>query len=365
MKSNAIVIKMTPAPKLWVPKNVQITLAAQQYPLTRNIAERASALGANIIELRSDRLQNLKGTDERETYINAKTTLAVVVSPPSHRTLQPIPPSADWQFHIARGCPAHCQYCYLAGSLPGPPLTRVYANLDEILEGLGNYVGKGTVTSKSKRRADEGTTFEASCYTDPLALEHLTGSLAETIDYFGRWNDDVQLRWTTKFDNVDSILSIAHNRHTRVRISVNARPITTQFEGGTSSLDARIKALGKLARANYPIGLTVAPIMPILDWQQQYTELFELVRSELNGVEELDLTVELITHRFTPTSKSILTGWYPASRLEMDESLRDLKRTKFNTTKYVYPKSLMKDLHDFFREVVTETLPVAKILYWT
>jgi len=72
---------------------------------------------------------------------------------------QPIPPSADWQFHIALGCPAHCQYCYLVGSLPGPPVTRVYANLPEILDELKDYLGSGTVTSQSAERSSEGTTF--------------------------------------------------------------------------------------------------------------------------------------------------------------------------------------------------------------
>jgi spore photoproduct lyase len=69
------------------------------------------------------------------------------VSPPSKRRLQPIPPSADWRVDLAEGCPAHCQYCYLAGSLAGPPVTRVYADLDDILAGLDAYVGAGHITS--------------------------------------------------------------------------------------------------------------------------------------------------------------------------------------------------------------------------
>ena len=71
--------------------------------------------------------------DPRQSYMDAKSTLAIVISPPSKRKLQPIPPSADWRFDLAEGCPAHCQYCYLAGSLSGPPVTRVYANIEEIL----------------------------------------------------------------------------------------------------------------------------------------------------------------------------------------------------------------------------------------
>ena len=34
---------------------------------------------------------------------------------------------------------------------------------------------------------------------------------------------------------------------------------------------------------------------------------------------DLDLTAELITHRFTPGSKEVLLGWYPRTQLEMDE----------------------------------------------
>ena len=165
------------APKTWVPRRVLVTAAAQDFPHGLAMAERAAALGADVELLRSNRLTGLRGADERETYALAKSTLAVVVSPPGKRTkLQPIPPSADWQFHLAEGCPAHCQYCYLAGSLAGPPVTRAYANVEEILAALPAYEGQGSVTSTSADRAHEGTTFEASCYTDPLALEHLTGS---------------------------------------------------------------------------------------------------------------------------------------------------------------------------------------------
>ncbi len=353
------------APKLWMPKRVLLTPSARAWPIAKRIAERAAALGAEILELKADRLDVLRGENERETYVRSKSTLAVVVSPPSQRKLQPIAPSADWQFHLARGCPAHCQYCYLAGSLPGPPVTRVYANLPEILDGLPAFLGQGTVTSTSRTRAAEGTTFEASCYTDPLAIEHLTGALAETIAFFGRWDAAVQLRWTTKFDAVDPFIGIDHRRRTRIRFSVNARSITQRFEGGTASLDERIRALGTLARAGYPVGLTVAPIMPLTDWQAQYDGLFALVEGETRNIPDLDLSVELITHRFTPGSKDVLLGWYPATKLEMDEASRTLKRTKFGSTKYVYRKDVMKELKRFFEERVSARLPQARILYWT
>ena len=364
MRNPAGVLPMR-APKRWVPRRVLVTAAARAWPLARTISERAAALGAEVVELKADRLEGVRGESDRDAYVRAKSTLAVVVSPPGQRKLQPIPPSADWQFHLARGCPAHCQYCYLAGSLTGPPITRVYANLPEILDGLRAYAGTGTITSRSKARSDEGTTFEASCYTDPLALEHLTGGLAEAIAFFGAWDAPVQLRWTTKFDAVAELATIAHRGRTRVRFSVNARPITTRFEAGTAALDDRLAALRTLARAGYPVGLTIAPIMPIPNWRGEYESLFAAVSQRLRDVANVDLTVELITHRFTPGSKDVLTSWYPATKLEMDESSRALKRTKFGSQKYVYTKDVMGELRAFFYERIAATLPGARILYWT
>ncbi len=202
MAAAAVLPTLALTPKLWIPRRVLVTPDALGWEHGRAIVERASRYGAEVIELKTNRLTGLRGGTERDEYVRAKTTLAVTVASESARKLQPIPPSADWQFHIAEGCPAHCQYCYLAGSLSGPPVTRVYANLPEILDGLPRYLGTGSITSQSEARAHEGTTFEVSCYTDPLGIEHLTGSLAQCIEYFGRWDAPVQLRWTTKFDGV-------------------------------------------------------------------------------------------------------------------------------------------------------------------
>jgi spore photoproduct lyase len=363
----AAVLSPAPAkPKVWIPKRVLVTRAALEHEHGRRIADRCEALGLPVERLGSDRLPRMTSGSERERYRTAKSTLAVVVAPPSGRRPQPIPPSADWQFHLARGCPAHCQYCYLAGSLPGPPITRAFANLDEILGELVPYVGQGKVTSTKAARAAEGTTFEASCYTDPLGIEHVTGSLARTVEHFGAWGEraDVQLRFTTKFDGVDELVRLDHGGHTRVRLSVNAPLVAKRYEGGTAPLDARLHALRRLALAGFPVGLTIAPIMPLEDWRAGYQELLDRVATALDGTDP-DLTVECITHRFTETSRAVLQDWYPASTLEMDDDLRALKRTKFGGTKHVYPKPVMAELKGFIETALATTLPEARLLYWT
>ncbi len=327
--------------------------------------ERAEALGARAVRLTANRLPSFTAETPGKAYALAKGTLAIVVSPPGARKLQPIPPSADWQFHLAQGCPAHCQYCYLAGSLSGAPVTRVYANVDVILDGLRGYLGTGRVTSRSRKRAGEGTTFEASCYTDPLGIEHITGSLAESIRFFGEWDAAVQLRWTTKYDAVGALLSLPHSRRTRVRFSVNAAGVSRDFEGGTAPVTQRLGAMRAMAQAGYPVGLTIAPIMPLENWREQYRALLDLVATALARVADVDLSAELITHRFTPGSKEVLLGWYPKTTLDLREEARAEKRTKFGGFKYVYPKDSMSEMRAWFEATLAEVLPAAKILYWT
>jgi spore photoproduct lyase len=342
--------------KVWLPKQVLFTPAALQEEWGQQIYERVLSLGLAIEKLPNNRIIGIKGATLQETYNLAKRTLAVTVAPPSAFKLQPIPPSADWQFHLAEGCPAHCQYCYLAGSLQGPPIVRVFANLPSILSNLQNYFKQNEQT------------FEVSCYTDPLSLEHLTGSLSGCIKYFATLQT-ASLRWVTKFAAIEPLINIDHNGRTRCRLSLNAAPISEHMESGTAKIIERINALRQLALpkeqggGGYKVGVVLAPIMAIEDWQEYYLSLLNNIAEALNF--DCDLTFELITHRFTPASKRVLQSWYPNTSLNMNEQERSTKRNKFGGLKYVYKSDTMTQLKTFFHQQIGVLFPKAQILYWT
>ena len=338
--------------KLWKPKHVYFTAAAWEEEHGRRIAERLEMLGVNYERLSKNRLPRLGGSTTRETYKKAKNTLAIVNAPPSAMKLTPIPPSADWQFHLAKGCPAHCQYCYLAGSLPGAPITRAYANLEQILENNKNYI----------QPSQEWTSFEASCYTDPLGLEHLTGSLSRTINWFGQ-TPNAALRWVTKYDDVTPLLHLEHNGHVRSRISLNAEWVTTRLEGGTADLTARIEALRQLCEADYKIGIVLAPIMPFPGWEEAYADVLDRVQEAVG--EGCDVTFELITHRFTPGSKQVLLDWYPNTKLDLDEEGRRKKFNKFGSHKFVYRKEQLGELKEWMHREVGARFGGDSVLYFT
>ena len=363
--------------RVWMPKRVLFTPDALNEPYGQQIYERVSALNLPIEVMKNNRLTGLRGADDRETYRIAKNTLAIVNAPPSAMRLQPIPPSADWQMNLAEGCPAHCQYCYLAGSLAGPPVVRVYANLPTMLANTASYEGayppNATWQNKDGQAGQRPTSFEVSCYTDVLGIEHLTGGLAECIRYFGQRGNG-QLRFVTKYDGVDSLLDLPHNGHTRARVSLNTESIARKLEGGTASVEARLQALRKLALptalggGGYPVGILLAPIMPIPNWQEEYSHLLDRIYTALDYNTlggKIDLNVEMISHRFTPGSKDVLLQWYPNTSLDMDEEGRSAKRNKFGGTKYVYQPTDMQAMKRFFHDEWSKRFPHAPILYWT
>src|ERR1700760_5077656 len=87
-----------PAPaRRWTPKRVVATPAAYDHPHGRRIMALVEAEGIEVERLRGNRLTGLRGENDRQTYARAKSTMAIVVSPPSRRRLQPIAPRADWR----------------------------------------------------------------------------------------------------------------------------------------------------------------------------------------------------------------------------------------------------------------------------
>ncbi len=100
-------------------------------------------------------------------------------------------------------------------------------------------------------------------------------------------------------------------------------------------------------------------------WREQYADLFGQAATALAGAPELDLTAELITHRFTPKSKAVLQGWYPGTSLDFDEANRSRKMNKFGGAKFVYPAATMREMRAELTAMLTERLPAATVLYWT
>ncbi|NRF89556.1 spore photoproduct lyase [Paenibacillus frigoriresistens] len=343
-----------PSTAIFLPELVYFEPEAMNYPKGQHIYEWAKQQGLEIHMTTShNQIRDLPGDSELEKYRIAKRTLVVGI----RKTLkfETSKPSAEYAIPIATGCMGHCHYCYLQTTMGAKPYIRIYVNMDDILGAAKQYI---------KEREPEITRFEAACTSDPVGLEHISGSLKQLIEFMGQQKYG-RLRFVTKYHHVEPLLDAKHNKHTRFRFSVNADYVIKNFEPGTSKFQERIEAAGKVAHSGYPLGFIIAPIIWHEGWEEGYASLLEQLYKELPVEATKDLTFELIQHRFTKTAKNFIEKRYPKTKLEMDEEKRKYKWGKYGKGKYVYQDEQANALREFITEQIFDKFPDAKIEYFT
>jgi spore photoproduct lyase len=145
----------------------------------------------------------------------------------------------------------------------------------------------------------------------------------------------------------------------------NADYVIKNFEPATSSFEERIEAAGKVARAGYPLGFIIAPIIWHDGWEDGYANLLLKLKEVVVIDAGNDVTFELIQYRFTKTAKRIIEQRYPKTKLEMDEEKRKYKWGRYGQGKYVYPNEQAEALREFITERIFESFPNSKIEYFT
>lgn len=296
----------------------------------------------------------IPGDTPQSQYAHSKKTIVVTIM--KEKELDVCKPSADFEFSLVGNCPGNCEYCYLQTTQGRKPFIRIFVNLDNIFDLIKEYI---------KKNEEKITTFEAASLGDPLALEHFTGSLAKTIEFFGTLKNG-RLRVVTKFSNVDLLLDLEHNNHTHFRVSINSEYIVKNFEHTTASLDERLEASVKLSKAGYPIGFVIAPIMRYEGWKEEYSALFERIRNQLGSeISNKEITFELIQHRFTSAAKKLILERFPKTRIDLNEEKRLLKWGKYGRYKYVYPKEKATEIKEYISSKIKERFPNSIIEYFT
>lgn len=337
----------------FLPKRAFFEPKALEYPLGKEIFERLQAKNVPITFTGShNRVTGIPGKTPQESFREAKRTMVVGVR--KSKEFATCKPSAHYQLPLNTSCPSMCEYCYLATTLGKKPYLRVYVNTEDIFSQAQMYI---------EERAPEITWFEGAATSDPIPTEYLTGILFKTIEFFGR-QEFGRFRFVTKHANVDTLLNAKHSGHTRFRFSLNAAAIIDKYEHLTSSMQERVLAAGKVARAGYPLGFIIAPVFYFPGWQDEYENLFAALHEQLPVEARKNLTFELISHRFTKRAKSNILDLFPETTLPMEERERKFKYGQFGYGKYIYQPEVMKEIKETLEIKLSRTFPKAKIEYF-
>ena len=165
---------------------------------------------------------------------------------------------------------------------------------------------------KKAGAAPEPQTFEIGSNSDLVLENTITDNLHYTIERFG-CEGRGHLTFPTKFDMVDSLLSLDHRGKTIFRMSVNPQDIIRRIELGTSALHARIQALNNMADAGYPVGLLIAPVILLPDWKQLYSKLIEQLADELSEKVKQTGFIEIILMTYSFVQNAINTDAFPGA----------------------------------------------------
>lgn len=250
--------------------------------------------------------------------------------------------------YTSSGCSAACLYCYLVCNYNKCSYLRLFVNREKMLEKI----------IKTSQKSNKPLTFEIGSNSDLVLENTITNNLVWTIKNFAHEGHGF-LTLPTKFDMVDSLLNLDHKRKVIIRMSVNPNKIIQEIELGTSSLDNRITAVNKLCEADYPIGLLIAPVIMIPNWETLYTELLSKLESKLSKKAKKSIFIEIIFMTYSYIHRAINQEAFINAIDLYDKDLM----TGRGRGKYCYKQDLRNQGKQFFRNEIFKYLPNSHIEY--
>ena len=246
------------------------------------------------------------------------------------------------------GCTAMCLYCYLVCNYNKCAYLRLFVNREEMLDKI----------IKTAEKNDKELTFEIGSNSDLILENSITNNLVWTIENFANSKKGF-LTFPTKFDMVDPILNISGKDKIIIRMSVNPQELIDKIEFGTSRLKNRIEAINKLCDAGYRVGILIAPIILIENWQKLYEDLVINLAKNLNEKAKSSIFFELIFMTYSYIHKMINTEAFPnAINLYNPEIMTGRGRGK-----YCYKKEIRDNAENLLLSLLHEYFPKNRIWY--
>lgn len=328
------------------PTRVYVETGCEKYSLGKQLIERYSGLGAEIIEVESHNKIPETRAMPGSRFPKMKDYLVLGIRKSlTHRKNNK---TSDFLVpYTSSGCAAMCLYCYLVCTYYNCSYLRVFVNRQQMMKKL-----------KESAEKYPGSVFEIGSNSDLVMENYVSGSLEWTIREFAGVKN-ARLTLPTKFNMIDPLLGIDHGRNVTIRMSLNPQEIIRKVEFRTSGLDERIEAVNKLYKADYDVGILVAPIILADGYERMYEELFKTMAEKLlPGVLD-NVLIEIIFMTYGTVTKAINEEAFPnAINLYNENTMSHCGRSR-----YGYNADQKEKASAFLRESIARNMPGARIAY--
>ena len=330
---------------MFVPKAIYYEKNIENYELGKQLLEKYRDIPKVIIENHNN-IEEMRKKSNSE-FADMKRNLIIGIRK-THKFVENHKTSDFLVPYTSSGCTAMCMYCYLVCNYNKCAYLRLFVNREQMLEKIIKVAQKG----------ERDLTFEIGSNSDLILENMITGNLIWTIENFANTKKGF-LTLPTKFDMVDSILPLDHKGKIIIRMSVNPSEIINKVEFGTSRLKGRIEAINKLAEAGYKIGILIAPVIFVENWQELYSNLIEELSVKLSDKVKKQAFFEIIFMTYSYVHTKINEEAFPnAINLYNKEIM-----TGRGNGKYAYKMNIRKEAEKLLREKMKKYFPNNKIEY--
>ena len=253
---------------MFKPQAIYFEKNIENYELGKELMQKYKDIPKIEIENHNN-IEEMRNKENKE-FTNMKRNLIIGIRK-THKFVENHKTSDFLVPYTSSGCTASCLYCYLVCNYNKCAYLRLFVNREQMLDKI----------IKTAEKSDKELNFEIGSNSDLILENTITNNLVWTIENFKNTSKGT-LTFPTKFDMVDNILNLDHKGKVIIRMSVNPDYIINRVEFGTSRLEGRIKAINKLKDAGYKIGILIAPVIFVDNWQELYLELIQRLSSELS-----------------------------------------------------------------------------------
>lgn len=331
---------------MFKPKRIYYEENIVNYELGKELLSKYSNVPKTIIDSHNNILE-LRSKQNSE-FLNLKQNLIIGVRK-THKYVENHKVSDYLVPYTSSGCSAMCMYCYLVCNYNKCSYMRLFVNREQMLEKL----------IKTSEKSNKDLTFEIGSNSDLILENEITNNLVWTIENFASSKKGF-LTFPTKFDMVDPILNIKGIDRVIPRISVNPSEIIKHVEYGTSSLDNRINAINKLKAAGYNVGILIAPIILVDDYEKMYEELLITLSEKLSKEVKKDVFFEMIFMTYSYVHNAINKEAFLNTKYEIYN--KDIM-TGRGKGKYSYKMPIKENAKKYMLDLMKKYFPNNKIIY--
>ncbi len=331
----------------FVPDAIYYEEKAKEYELGKELLEKYKDVPQIIIENHNN-IEEMRKRENKE-FPRMKRNLIIGI----RKTHKFVPNNKISDYlvpYTSSGCTAMCLYCYLVCNYNKCAYLRLFVNREEMLDKI----------IKTANESEKELVFEIGSNSDLVLENSITGNLKWTIENFKK-AEKGYITFPTKFDMVDDLLDIEGKERVIFRMSVNPKEVIQKVEIGTSRLEQRVEAINKLKEAGYKVGILIAPVIFVDNWEKLYEELVIYLKENLSEKAKQDVFFEVIFMTYSFIHRKINEEAFPSAINLYDQDLM----TGRGKGKYTYKQELRKKGEEHIGKLLEKYFPNNRIVYFS